>query len=529
MSARLLLACHTCLAALLLSACGGGGISATFNGPPIPGLPPAPEPEAVSSLGIISELGSVEVNGVTYETGAAAVTANGRPGSLADLARGELVLVEGMIDGLNTTGTADTIRQEATVIGPLESVDASSGRLVVMGQPILTDPDTVLDPRIDPVDFAGLQVGTPVEVSGFPSSQSTLLATRIEPVDESSGVQVVGEVSGLDTVNRLFKINRLIVDYADADAMDLPGGVPTEGGLVVVRGTLVDEVLMGESIHRALAANVLGAPGQRTHAAGTITRFESPTDFDLNGVRTRTHLSTVFTMGTLDDLATGVEVAVDGEVAAGGQSLLANVVTFGGALNGTTTVTFDFADFSEIFVSSVFEVLAIQDPEFAVEVTIDADAIGSLKVTQSGAALLLGLQIADNNLATLDAVVRLPVLDRVDVSGVANVTLRGFDQQQLRADVEGVSTLKGQSLMVSDLSADVSGVSELDLGRIGPLASAAIGVSGSSRATLNMDVKSTLSGFVSSGSALYYYGTDVATDVTSAAGATFVRLGETRP
>jgi hypothetical protein len=83
-------------------------------------------------------------------------------------------------------------------------------------------------------------------------------------------------------------------------------------------------------------------------------------------------------------------------------------------------------------------------------------------------------------------------------------------------------------MMLSSLVADVGGVSELDFREIRPAAEVAITVSDASRATLNMDVRSTLSGFVSSGAALYYYGTDVTTDVTTSAGATFVRLGETR-
>ncbi|MEJ2130637.1 MAG: DUF5666 domain-containing protein, partial [Gammaproteobacteria bacterium] len=525
MSARLLLACHTCLAALLLSACGGGGISATFNGPPGPFVPPAPEPEAVSSLGVISALGSVRVNGVTYESGAAAVTANGQLGSLADLAPGELVLVEGMIDGAEATGTADAIHQEATVIGPLESLEAHSGRLVVMGQPVLIDSDTVLGPGIDPAGLAGLQVGSIVELSGFSGAAGPLLATRIELVDNSGGVQLVGAVTGLDTVNRLFKIDRLIVDYGDADVVGLPGGMPTEGTLIVIRGSLVDDVLVAEHIGRALVARFLGAPGQRTHAAGAITRFQSPADFDLNGVRTTTHANTVFAGGTVDDLVAGAQIAVDGEVASGGQSLLAQVVTIGTSLEETSTVTFDFADFTEIFVSSVFNVVVIRDPEFSVEVTIDTDVLDNLQITQSGTALLMGLEMANNNVSTLDAVVRLPVLDRIDVSGVANVTLRGFDQLQLRATVAGVSTVRGQSMMLSSLVADVGGVSELDFREIRPAAEVAITVSDASRATLNMDVRSTLSGFVSSGAALYYYGTDVTTDVTTSAGATFVRLG----
>jgi hypothetical protein len=88
--------------------------------------------------------------------------------------------------------------------------------------------------------------------------------------------------------------------------------------------------------------------------------------------------------------------------------------------------------------------------------------------------------------------------------------------------------------MIDDLTASVSGVSLLDFGNIRPIGNANIDVSGVSQATLNMDVGSTMTGSVGTGqgtgvSTLFYYGTNVAVNVSKDPLSSIVRLGETRP
>jgi hypothetical protein len=200
----------------------------------------------------------------------------------------------------------------------------------------------------------------------------------------------------------------------------------------------------------------------------------------------------------------------------------------------TATVTFDLEDFTEISVVSVFNATITQGTDFLVEVTIDEDIVNKLDVTQTGSRLSLNLLFGNNNAATLDAVVTLPVLNRVDVDGVAMVSLNDFNQVQMNVNVGGMSQLRGDSLMISDLTARVSGVSQLDFGDIRPLGNANIDVSGVSKATLNMDIGSTLTGSVTTGkrtgtSSLSYYGTDVTVNVTTDPKSSLTKLGETRP
>ena len=193
----------------------------------------------------------------------------------------------------------------------------------------------------------------------------------------------------------------------------------------------------------------------------------------------------------------------------------------------TTTVTFDFSNFSEISVTSVFNVTAVQGSDFSVAVTIDEDVADRVAVTQTGPTLNIRLLPGDSDIQTLEASVMLPVLNRVDLNGVINVTLRDFNQAQLIADVDGVSQLRGDSLMIGNFTARVAGVSRLDFVSISPIANANLDISGVSEATLNMDVGSTLTGSVAGTSRLFYHGTNVTADVTLGSNASLIELGET--
>jgi len=74
---------------VLLAACSGSvSVAPTINIPPLRPLPPPAATEDVSTLGVISELNSVTVNGVRYETNSTTVTVNGQLANLSDLELG---------------------------------------------------------------------------------------------------------------------------------------------------------------------------------------------------------------------------------------------------------------------------------------------------------------------------------------------------------------------------------------------------------------------------------------------------------
>ncbi|MGI9286665.1 MAG: DUF5666 domain-containing protein, partial [Pseudomonadales bacterium] len=190
----------------------------------------------LSAFGAITELNSATVNGIRYDTNATNVNINGLPANVSDLKLGQLVALEGEANFSVAKGRADEIDYFATAIGPVENIDAALKRLIVMGQTVLTNADTVFDPSIDADTFAGLTLGATTQISGFLNDAGDIMATRIESDTTSIGVQLVGSVAGLDLDNMLFTVNRLTVDYGSATLIDLPAGMPSNGQFVIVRG-----------------------------------------------------------------------------------------------------------------------------------------------------------------------------------------------------------------------------------------------------------------------------------------------------
>ena len=515
----------------LLTACSGGDLNISAEGPPIPRIPPTSSSEAITTHGVITGLGGLTVNGVLYSANAATVTVNGQPGTLSDLRRGQIVTVSGSINDDGQSGIANSIRFDANVIGPVEGLDAIDRRLIVMGQSVIAGPDTIFAAGIDPDTFAGLSVGNQIQVSGFAFADGTIKATRIDSDVTGTELQLIGKVEGLDIANLLFTIHRLTLDYSTALVIDLPGGAPSDGMMVKAIGTTSGGLFIVERLVPAPALS--GSSGRRVQTAGLITRFNSPGDFDVNNTPASVDTGTAYQNGAADDLALNSELSIDGDFAANGR-ITANRVTFGRLASETTTLTFGFTDFTEISVPTVFAVTVTQGPDYSVEVTVDEEVVDRIDVTQTGSRLSIALRTGDGIIETLHASVTMPVLDRIDLTGVVSATLNDFDQTQMTVNVRGVSRLQGNDLTIGNLTARVSGVSQLAFGGVRPIGFADIDVSGVSQATLNMDVGSTLTGSVGTGqgtgvSTLFYYGTNVNVSVTTDFLSSVIRLGGTRP
>ena len=520
--------------ATFLSACSGGGIDVSVEGnvsPIIPPLPPIQGSEAVVAYGEIDGLGGITINDVRYGTGSATVTINGAPASISDLRHGQVVMLRGRIYDNGTSGTASSIRFDANVVGPVDGIDADNQQLIVMGQTVTTDADTRFGGGIDPSTYAGLSVGDTAQVSGYTDASGTIRATRVDLAPSGAELQLIGTVADLDLANLLFRINRLTVDYSGALVIDLPGGAPLNAMDVKVIGTIAAGRF---EVERLVAAPALtGSVGQRVQVAGVVTRFSSAANFDLDHVSVVANGGTEYRNGDASDLSLNAELVIDGNFAANGR-ITADRITFGHVAVNTARLTFGFSNFTEISVPSVFTVTVSQGADYSVEVFVDRDYEHRIDVTQAGSRLFIQLLPGDGNIHTLEAVVTMPLLDRIDLSGVTHARLYDFDQPQMTINVGGVSYLRGDGLSIDNLTANVTGVSRMDLVNVRPFGHADIDINGISQATLNMDVGSTLTGSVGTGqgtgaSALFYYGTTVDVDVVTDRLSTVVWLGGTRP
>jgi len=298
--------------ALVLAACGGGGMSNSSmqsNG------------TAIATMGTITAFGSVVVNGVHYDVSSASVTHNGVAVTQADLKVGQIARVHGTKDANGTTGHADHCDVDDRLVGPITSIDTVGGTLVALGQTVTVDSNTSFSSNISPASLQGLAAGNVIEVSGLAAADGSIAATRIELVGMNVPYQVIGKVSGLDTTAHTFKINALLVDYSTAMVSGFTSGAPAEGDSVEVKGTTFDSTAV-----KLTATKVSPEPdemsdanhGDEVEREGFITRFASATDFDVAGKAVTTTSTTVFKNGAAPDLALNVHVEAEGTLDSNG-------------------------------------------------------------------------------------------------------------------------------------------------------------------------------------------------------------------
>jgi len=112
---------------------GGGGATGT-GGP------------AYSAFGMLSDFGSIFVNGIEFFTDKASITINGVPNRPeSDLRIGMVLSVHGSIDGSGKTGNATTVDYHADALGMVDVAPVqgdTGGSFGVLGQTIATDART---------------------------------------------------------------------------------------------------------------------------------------------------------------------------------------------------------------------------------------------------------------------------------------------------------------------------------------------------------------------------------------------------
>ncbi len=188
------------------------------------------------------------------------------------------------------------------------------------------------------------------------------------------------------------------------------------------------------------------------------------------------------------------------------------------------TKSYDLAGFTKVNVSSAFTAEVTRAGGYKVEVTVDDSLVDRLDIRVSGDTLYIGLKSGTSIMgaAKMAAVVTLPELTGLDLSGATRTTVSGFSSDKgLNVTVSGASRLSGDiaagdarfnvsgasrvelSGSAGDLRATVSGASTLALDDF-PAADANVDASGASRATVN--VRGRLDASASGASTILYTG-----------------------
>ena len=144
-------------------------------------------------VGVISGFASICVNGIEVQYDAATpVWDGGQAGLASQLLVGQVVAVTAVTAaGSGAQTTARSIATVHTLVGPLDAVDAATGELQVMGQPVVA---------LEPADLAGLTAGDWVRVGGLRRASGDIAASRIEPwrapADAHAQAQALAQVRG---------------------------------------------------------------------------------------------------------------------------------------------------------------------------------------------------------------------------------------------------------------------------------------------------------------------------------------------
>jgi len=296
------------LAMLLVcvAGCGGGGGGTDYASGGIGGTG--------VSVGAITALGSIDVNGVEFNTKDAVVIVGGVSEGVGDavvgqyLAVGKVVVVEGAIDSNGMSGTASQVYFDADVLGPVENIYIGTKEIVVIGQRVVTDNATV---------FVGtsldtLAMGDWVEISGLASLDGTIRATYVGKKDPGTVVEVKGPIRNLNPSASKFEIGDLSVRYGEAA---LPDGEPVEGELVQVTGGFPlepDGSLEASTVRVANEASFTDVDNMEVE--GFVTDLLSSSEFHVGHQEVRTGANTKFQGGSEEDLMLGVKLRVRGSL-----------------------------------------------------------------------------------------------------------------------------------------------------------------------------------------------------------------------
>lgn len=301
------------LVAGLAAACGGvdsGGTGQTAQ---------------TSSAGRISGFGSVIVNGVRFDdTRATVVDEDGVAHTRSDLKLGMVVDITGELRGNSGNGVAYSIQFGNEIAGPVESVDTTTGQLVVLGQVVRVDADTLFSGYA--AGLADALAGDLVEVFAFyDTSSASYTATRIERKTTLAAYKLRGRISGLDSLdNHSFHIGGALIDYGGI----APPALPRLANGLSVRVSLLTTPVAGRWVASSVHTSQRNFPeANEAELEGFIGSFVSSANFLVAGIAVdASGPGVTFRHGTIDELANGVRVEVEGQMRNG--VLVANKVDF---------------------------------------------------------------------------------------------------------------------------------------------------------------------------------------------------------
>jgi Domain of unknown function (DUF5666) len=261
--------------------------------------------------GEIEGFGSIIVNGVHYDERAANIIINGAPNQPRHLLElGMIVEVQGTVDAARTTGVANTVIVNRTLVGEVQSVDLAKGEFTVLNQRVR--PSTTVQ-IVGVSQNSTIRPGLFVGIYGLhDATTGGVIATRLEGLDSAPQSLIRGTVTRLSATQ--FNIGSLVVSRANATVSN---GSHLENGAFVEAAGVFDaaqSTLRPETIK--VTKEVEGAEGADTELTGYVAGFQSLSGFTLAGV-TVDASGAKFENGTAAELTNGRKVGAEGHFMGG--------------------------------------------------------------------------------------------------------------------------------------------------------------------------------------------------------------------
>jgi Domain of unknown function (DUF5666) len=271
----------------LLSACGGGGGDGVGSG----GTGIVGSSSGLQT-GNVSGFGSVIIEGNKYDDSLATVTNEIEPGNISNATLASIRLGMQVKASFDSSERVTAVNILPTVLGKVASVNLSSNgdTLVVAGQTVrlqsssasLSAP-TVFEGLTGAKDIAS---GDKLEVHGYFDSDGTVIATRVELLDDTNTVtRLTGIVSGLTATasGQTFKIGGLQISLASS-AKVLPANSIVKNGDRVAVWSNVDVITttvagansqsLNAKVVRIESSNLIAGNNQPWRIAGPITSID---------------------------------------------------------------------------------------------------------------------------------------------------------------------------------------------------------------------------------------------------------------
>lgn len=280
-----------------------------------------------------SGTGTVDVNGIVFETSNASVTLDGKTGGQNNLKTGMVVKVRGKFNQDGKTGVAASIEFRDNLEGPVDDFSRTSNTIAVLGQTVKLGSTTYFDDFSDTngdkiIDVYDVSFGNIVEVSGFIDANGIINATYIslKAVSfESDGfeIEVKGTITDLNMDNQTFAIGYLTIDFSSADFVkDITSDSLTDGLYIEIKSTSgpYSNILVASSIEIEEHGHDADE-GERIEVEGFVTDVTGldSNRFEIEGQPVQIMTNTLFKNdGSKADIGLNVKIEVKGSMDAYG-------------------------------------------------------------------------------------------------------------------------------------------------------------------------------------------------------------------